>query len=416
MIALDSVGSVDYYLSESSSENLGPNERETLRKKRGGNYYQGGLKEGDPLRRPLTIHGAATAAFGLKEGTALSAEMFRNIYFGHHPVTGKPLSDSIPPMAEQDERQKAIRLIEKKSDLAKAEYAEAYVEAMRETNGNASEVLSNPKVVEARQILDAAEKELRSARNSDGHRAAGYDFAFSMPAYINLIHASLLSEGRFKEARELEAFFKLAVDEACKDLEKYATASSGRSDRDGIRGETVKCVWIEATHFDARPDPNEVVSHNLHAHRILANVALTEDGRWVPVRTNDMDAQRRRVDGEMIAKLTRYCSTRFGVDPTATLYEKGERPERRRILPGPREGGRSEKEINEKAVGKHSGNRSRPLVRNALRKLAKKEKKSDCYRRDIKQKKRSRHVPRSFNTSRLAARCNHQREATQAVQ
>ena len=323
MISLSGVASVDYYLSESSSENLGPEQRDTLRKKRGGNYYQGDLKEGDSLRRPLTIHGSAASAFGLKEGTALSAEMFRNIYFGHHPISGKPLSDSIPPMAEQDEWQKTIRLIEKKSELARAEYVEAYTEAMREANGNASEVLSNPKVVEARQVLDATEKELRSARNSDGHRAAGHDFAFSMPADINLIHASLLAEGRFKEARELEAFFKLAVDEACKDLEKYATASSGRSDRDGIRGETVKCIWIEATHFDARPDPNDIVSHNLHAHRILANVALTEDGRWVPVRTNDMDAQRRRVDGEMLAKLTRFCSARFGVDPTATLYEKG---------------------------------------------------------------------------------------------
>jgi hypothetical protein len=325
MISMGNVASVDYYLSESSSENLGADERKTLRKTKNnkGGYYEGGLKEGDPLRRPLTIHGAAASAFGLKEGETLSAEMFKNIYFGHHPVTGKPLSEDIPSKIEQDERQKEIRLIEKKRDLARVEYAEAFAEAMTKSNGNQTEAEADPKVAEARQTMEATDKELRSARNSDGHRSPGKDFAFSMPADINLIHAALLAEGRMKEARELEAFFKLAVDEACKDLEKYASASSGRSDRDGIRGESVKCVWIEATHFDSRPDENSVVSHNMHAHRILSSLGLTEDGRWVPVRTEDMNAQRRRVDGEMIAKLTRYCVTKFGVDPTAKTYEDG---------------------------------------------------------------------------------------------
>lgn len=325
MISISLAASVDYYLSESSSETLGATERKTLRRSKNdkGGYYEGSLKDGDILKRPLTAHGAAASALGLKDGQTLSAEMFKNIYFGHHPVTGEPLSDSIPSKAEQDERQKALRIIEKKHDLAQAERDFEYAEALSRAGNNPGEAARDPKFVEADRMLGEVKKELQSARNAPGHRTAGHDFAFSMPPDINLIHAALLVEGRLKEARELESFFERAVDEACKDLEKYATASAGRSDRDGIRGESVKCVWIEATHFDSRPDPDSVVSHNMHKHRILAGMGLTEDGRWVALRTNDMEDQRRRVDGEMVAKLTRYCATKFGVDPTATLYEKG---------------------------------------------------------------------------------------------
>lgn len=324
MLTISSMASIDYYLKD--SEELGATDKKTLRNKSGdkkGGYYEGNLKDGDPLKRPLRVHGSGALALGLKPGQVISSDVFRELYFGCDPATGKPLMDGMPSKAEQDAAQKSLSLLEKKLDLVQAERDFELAEAIGRQNGNVDAAMDDPKFKEADRVYETVKKELDSARNSGDHRRAGTDLVFSLPPDMNLIHASLLANGRFDEARRMEEAFKMAVDQACDELGKLVTSSSGRSDRDGIPGEPVECVWFEATHFDARPDPNDVVSHNLHLHRGLFNLGRTADGRYVPVRTEELEKHREAVDGVVLAKMTAYCVRAFGADPTATEYKKG---------------------------------------------------------------------------------------------
>lgn len=323
MISISSSASLEYYL-EDAFEEIGADPKIGLRSGKKENYYAGSSNKADPLARPLTVGGPAATKLGLKHGQKLSAKQFENLYFGYTPDGRQPLHEKIKTKEEQTAASKKVRACEVARDAGYAE-RRAALDAAEKRLGDKSLALTDPAVVEADAKIARAKAALDEARNEkNGYRRPGVDVVLSLPADMNILHASFLAQGKLDKAKKLEDFFNKAADRACEKLAAKCTSSSGGKDENGKRiGEPVDVIWTSTTHFDARPDENGVVSHNIHRHANFLNVGRKEDGTWGAIRTEELEAARHEVDAELVASCTQFCVSEFGVDPTAKEFETG---------------------------------------------------------------------------------------------
>jgi len=319
MIRMEEVASADYYIE--ASEKLGADADRPGKNKVVGYYAESKKKGADPLYRPLRVYGAGAKHLSLDEGQQLTAEQFRNLYYGYTPDGLAPLHPGVASKTEQVEAARAVRAKEKALEDAIRKLADAKM-LVSKTEGKAS-VAGDSRVLAAQKQVELARAELNSERKQDGHRRKGVDIAFTPPPDFSILHAHLLATGKFKEAQKLEDFFVSLVNKEMERAGRLVTTRAGRNDSKGIPGEEVELVYALAVHHDARPDDNDDVSHSMHCHAILPNYGRTKSGEWKPISTDELQKELEVSDAYINSSLSLFVQQEFGGDVTFVESRKG---------------------------------------------------------------------------------------------
>jgi hypothetical protein len=319
MIRMEEVASADYYIE--ASEKLGAEADRPGKNKVVGYYAESKKKGADPLYRPLRVYGSGAKHLSLAEGQQLTAEQFRNLYYGYTPNGLAPLHPGVASKTEQVEAARAVRAKEKALEDAIRKLADAKM-LVSKTHGKAS-VAGDSRVLGAQKQVELARAELNSERKQEGHRRKGVDIAFTPPPDFSILHAHLLATGKFKEAQKLEDFFVSLVNKEMERAGRLVTTRAGRNDSKGIPGEEVELVYSLAVHHDARPDGNDDVSHSMHGHVILPNYGRTKSGEWKPISTDELQRELEVSDAYINSSLSLFVQQEFGGDVTFVESRKG---------------------------------------------------------------------------------------------
>lgn len=284
MLSISKAASVAYYLGRagSKSETLGMTGPKIADKNSVG-YYEAALMD-DPLARKGRWGGKFAEELGLLQGSIVDARSFRNLCFGHHPSTRKPLHDGIASIEEQEAADAEMNRAERKVEMLRIEYARER-EAARVSGLNHHDA---PKVIEARKRLDEAESAKRGLSQSGKIRDRAHDLAFSVPKTLSCHLVALLAEARdttdpkhdekARQAKELEKLILDCVDKTMRQIESEWPVARPRENGTRIFQQMEGLAWANFLHFDARPTADADPEPHVHVHSTLMNIGRTYKG------------------------------------------------------------------------------------------------------------------------------------------
>ena len=273
MMTINPAASLDYYLATvSDADGVGLIEKHADTGTVG--YYNAKL-EGDPLSRPGRWFGKMADSFGLASGSAVDAKTFANLYFGHTPNGREPLTADMPGIKEQ--RAASARKAKAEGELAAActELDRARVDAHHR---KVEHIDRDAAVLRAKERVDQARRNRKSASGEPGTRQPAHDLAFGAPKDVSLLLMALHAENRSAEANAIEQAFVRSVEQTLTTIENEFLLDRPR---DGEGNRTIQgisgCAGALFLHFDARP-VNGITDPHLHAHALVFSPVATLDG------------------------------------------------------------------------------------------------------------------------------------------